>query len=144
VSEKEQSHGEPATINPRNPVRQRSETVDEFLQRLPPKDSPNVGPWIWIRNPHNEGRVAGRQDEDQGDSEQLNDRGHALLEKYEGQAAKVEKEMEGKAQSAITRKLNLLRNRLKEDLAKVAVEERCLSGKVCAYALYLRSCLMCQ
>lgn len=111
-------------------ARQLDETIDEFLKRLPPKSSP--GHWVWIENPHMKGK--GKAKESIGNSQRLKDRSDELLERYDTQRAIIESDMAGKAQSAITRKLTPVRKKLREDLLKVAVEEKCLSGKVRLHA----------
>jgi len=108
-------------------ARQLHETIAEFLIRLPPRSSFDIGPWIWIENPHLKGKEKAR--ESIGNSRRLTERGQALLEEYDSQRAVIESGMTGKAQSAVTRKLTPLRKKLKEELIQVAVGERRLSGK---------------
>ena len=110
-------------------ARQLDETVDQFLKRLPPASSSFVGPWIWVTNPDAEDKdEQSREDREEGDS--FGARCSAILKDYSTAAARIESEMVGKAKGSITRKLTPLRTKLKEDLVNVAVEERCLCGKV--------------
>lgn len=118
-----------------NPAgRQLSETIDEFVKRLPPGNCSLAFPWIWISNPQPQvqGKGKGRayKDLDHGISDTFRERASAFLEEYDSQQAQIESSMQGKAKGTITRKLTPLRTKLKEKLLQVAVEERCVCGKV--------------
>ena len=115
--------------------RNLSETVDDFLKRLPPTDpsSAVVGPWLWIVNPepNHKGKDSDREDADRGASAEWGARCKALLDDYQAEEAKINKTMEGKALASITRKLTPQRKKLREDLLRASEEERCVCGKVC-------------
>lgn len=110
-------------------ARQLSETVDDFLKRVPPTASPSVGPWIWIDNPTIERKGKGNAI-GLGDSSKFSARCATLLEEFDMERATIESEMEGKAKATITRKITPLRIRLTQSLLDVAVEEDCRNGKV--------------
>ena len=112
--------------------RQSSESVDEFLSRLPPTDpaSASIGPWIWIANLQSDRKGRNKDDSDRDASAEFGSRCQDLLRKYERQEEKIQQDMQGKAQGSITRKLTPLRTKLKDDLLKVAKEEKCVCGKV--------------
>ena len=78
------------------------------------------------------GKGKSKAEESIGDSEKFYERSRQLLEAYDNQRALIESEMQGKAKATITRKLTPHRSLLREELLKVAVEERCLSGKASA------------
>ncbi|KAI9707188.1 MAG: hypothetical protein M1836_000148 [Candelina mexicana] len=107
-------------------ARQLTESVPEFLTRLPPLSSQlsEVGPWIWVANPHSTRRPLG---ENLGE---LKTAGEKLLEDFMGEKRRIERDMKGKAKATITRKLNPLVKELQDRIFEVAKEKGCTSGKV--------------
>lgn len=105
--------------------RQLSETVEEFLKRLPPLTT-HVSltcPWIYIANPHARSRPT---DYDQSS---FMEAAEALLEEFTEQKDGIEKSMAGKAKGTITKKLTPFRKTLEEKLLAKAKETKFTSGK---------------
>lgn len=83
--------------------RHLSETVEDFLRRLPPLTT-NIrdhGPWIYIANPYS---PKGRPQEDQATFVR---KGRELLENFSAAKVKIEHSMAGKAKSVIGRKVKI-------------------------------------
>ena len=82
-------------------ARQLSETIPQFLSRLPPRSTPlaEIGPWIFISNPYHQYRPTS---EDLGGFTQL---GRQILGCYRAAKAGIEASMAGKAKGTITKKL---------------------------------------
>lgn len=106
-------------------AKQLTESVPEFLKRLPPLTTSHedVGPWIWVLNPHvprslNEEDWAG-----------VMSRGQPILEGLTATKKSIEEDMQGKAQSAITRQYNKERVKVEEELRELAKNKHCTSGK---------------
>lgn len=106
--------------------RQLSETVPEFLQRLPPsttRDS-EYGPWIFIANPYfNDQAVVGNWD-------LFTQRGREMLSnwlvKKDTIKATLEKRPSNVIQSAVTRERKIW----EESVRNLASETGCMTGKV--------------
>jgi hypothetical protein len=114
-------------------ARQLTETVDDFLKRLPPRTTFNAS-WIWITCPILQGK--GRRAESRHHPEleespaQLMDRANALLSQFAAEKERVASAHPDSAQSSITRKLGPLREQLKEDILDLAVASGVTNGKV--------------
>ncbi|KAI9816495.1 MAG: hypothetical protein M1827_001627 [Pycnora praestabilis] len=106
-------------------ARQLSETVSEFLNRLPALTTQcsEIGSWIWIANLYSERRPL------QEDLAALTTKGKALLEGFLERKRAVEGEMEGRPKATVRRRLGAERKALEEGLVDVAVETGCTSGK---------------
>lgn len=106
--------------------RQSTETVGDFIKRLRPSrcSEADIGPWIWVRNPHIAPGSRPRMDE-----QRLMDDGSALLRNFLALREKTGKQMEGKAKATVTKKMKPHLDALKAALHKVAVDAKCLSGK---------------
>jgi hypothetical protein len=110
--------------------RQLGETVEEFLQRLPPSTTPSVltagpergVPWIYIAN-------EGPPDEN-SDWAQYVVRGGAILAELASIKTKIEQERFGQAKGSITKAFNLQKESIVQKLLDCAVELHCTSGKV--------------
>ncbi|KAL8945197.1 MAG: hypothetical protein Q9211_000278 [Gyalolechia sp. 1 TL-2023] len=105
--------------------RQLSESVEDFLKRLPPRTT-HVSlscPWIFIANPHARSRPT---DYDQRSFMQA---AEGLLDEFTEQKNNMEKAMAGKAKEIITKKLAPLRKVLEERLLAKAKETKLTSGK---------------
>jgi hypothetical protein len=123
--------------------RQLGETVDEFLQRLPPATSQlcNELPWIYIANPFRkvpsvvkselsqEIKEEGPPDEE-SDWAQFVVQGGNLLQELTGIRHEIEKKNPGKAKQTITRTLTPKKDEIVKRLLDTAVELHCTSGKV--------------
>lgn len=101
---------------------QQSETIDEFLKRLPVTDpnTADVGPWLWVSRPS-----AIRSQHERGEKADVKAFcliGGALLQAFIKQRDKVESESPGKAPTTITRKMGPYRDQLEEDLLSAAVK----------------------
>jgi len=122
--------------------RQLSETVDEFLERLPPQKtsvSENV-PWIFIANPYRKApapksekvELEGPPEEESNWPEFVR-KGNELLEALTILRHDLEKRMAGKAKQTVTKAFNAAghKDRIVQELLDTAVKLHCTSGKVC-------------
>jgi hypothetical protein len=114
-------------------ARQLTETVDEFLKRLPPRTTINAS-WIWITYPILKGKgktAESRHPPELEESpEQLMDRANALLSQFAAEKERIASANPDSAQSTITRNLDPLREQLKEDILDLAVASGVANGKV--------------
>jgi hypothetical protein len=114
-------------------ARRLTETVDEFLKRLPPRTTIHTS-WIWITCPVLKGKgkaVKSRRNPELEESpEQLMDRANALLSQFAAEKERITSANPYSAQSTITRKLGPLREQLKEDILDLAVANGVTNGKV--------------
>jgi len=106
-------------------ARQLKETIEEFLQRLPPLTTPATdnGPWIRIANPHSPKRPL------QEDLAGLTAAGSKILSDFSARKAEIETEMTGRPKSTMARKVTEERKAVEEALLAAAVENDCTSGK---------------
>lgn len=105
--------------------RRLSETVSEFLNRLPPRStlSSEVSPWIYIANPH---CLDNPTSEDLAGFRQV---GHRLLEEYTEKKEELESSLVGKPKGTVTKKLTPYRKKLEADIFTAAKEKGIKSGK---------------
>ena len=105
--------------------RQLSETVEEFLARLPPSSSKieDCGPWIYISNP------AYDPNKDREDLRHFKENVTAHLTGFEEQKLKVEESTEQAPKSVRTRKVNELRDELQAAIFRDARKYRVTAGK---------------
>lgn len=125
-------------------ARQLEETAEVFLQRLPPSRTPlsQETPWIFVANPFRmvEKRI---KEEDKGtdlavegppdDESEWSKfvvRGNKLLEKLKVVENEINKDNFGKAKGIITKKINVERDKIVEEILDAAVKLHCTSGKV--------------
>lgn len=108
--------------------RQLSETIPQFIKRMPPLTASTFDGWIWIENPIVKGK--GKNKERRMDLEGFQDVASQLLGQFSADRARTERENPGKVQSTITRKLGPFRDQLKEDILDTAVKYGVTSGKV--------------
>lgn len=107
---------------------QQSETIEDFLQRLPIEDpaTATVGPWLWVGSPTVPFAHAQRKPEAM---DGFVDDGVELLQSFDVQRGKIEGDNPGKAASTMTRKLAPHRDQLEIDLLTLAVKMGATSGK---------------
>lgn len=105
--------------------RQLSETVPEFLSRLPPLTTQLMtsGPWVFIGNPHTKYRHTNE------DIRGFKTKGRELLDEFAANKAEIETSMAGKAKGIITRQITLQRQKLESDIRAAAQEYGCTTGK---------------
>ncbi|KAJ5192548.1 Protein of unknown function DUF1917 [Penicillium cf. viridicatum] len=113
-------------IIPRN-QRGKTEPISRFLSRLPPSttESADVGPWIWMFNPHLPSKTS-------GDVPTLLQKGRELLQEYENESAVLREAHDrsgAKTTAALTRKLNPMRKELEKSILDLARETGVTSGK---------------
>ncbi|KAH7382962.1 hypothetical protein BKA64DRAFT_173668 [Cadophora sp. MPI-SDFR-AT-0126] len=121
-------------------ARQLDESVDEFLQRLPPAMTPatEAHPWIFLANPYrkvaknkySEAKLADEAPPD--DCANLAEfvvRGNRLLEQLTESRHDMEKKNPGKAKGTITKALNARRDEIVKVLLETAVELHVTTGK---------------
>lgn len=121
-------------------ARQLTETVEEFLQRLPPRSTPmsDIGPWIRISNPYRKAPSleTSRKIHDEGPPEEGSDwaqfvvLGGSMLEELTAIRLEIEKQKPGKAKSTITKAYNPRKDAIVQRLLDSAAELHCTSGKV--------------
>ncbi|ODM16995.1 hypothetical protein SI65_07394 [Aspergillus cristatus] len=115
---------------PRN-ARGRNEPVPEFLARLPPSTTKeeSIGPWIFVSEPD---RRKGVDQEEEEDLASFVAKGTELLREFEEKKSKLEEEHDrsgAKSKAPLTRKLNVHRRALEEDIFALARENGVISGK---------------
>lgn len=114
-------------------ARQLTETVDEFLERLPPRTT-ITSDWIWVTCPILKGKGKAAESrhipELEESPEQMMGRARALLSQFAAEKERLISANSNSTQSTITRKLGPLRERLKEDILDLAVASGVTSGKV--------------
>lgn len=122
-------------------ARQLGESVDEFLERLPPASSAatDIIPWIYIANPYRKAPKKdefGQKESDEAPPDEDSDwaqfvvLGGNLLEELTTIRHSIEKEKTSKAKSTITKAVNIEKNKIVKKLLDTAVELHCTSGKV--------------
>lgn len=108
-------------------ARQLNETVDEFLQKLPPRSTmeDDVGAWLWITDPFTEVQFS------RGDVEGFQKAGGDLLESVAAEAAAVEEDLQsqGKSKLAITKAVNLARKDVSDKILHLGREHGIIGGK---------------
>ncbi|KAG4436396.1 hypothetical protein IFR05_008119 [Cadophora sp. M221] len=121
-------------------AKQLDETVDEFLERLPPATTPATDgqPWIFLANPYrkvsknkySEAKLADEAPPD--DCANLAEfvvRGNQLLEQLTEIRHEFEKKNRGKAKATITKALNVQKDEIIKQLLETAVELHVTTGK---------------
>ncbi|KIY02523.1 uncharacterized protein Z520_00988 [Fonsecaea multimorphosa CBS 102226] len=126
-------------------AKQLSESVSEFLTRLPPSTTTPVsargGPWIWIANPYPPARgkqsrtTSSSPESGGGDVATFRQLGLRLLERYLSRKHELESQNPGKAPGAITRMLPPDRSELESDIRELAKAQGVTDGK---WMLFLR------
>ena len=124
--------------------RQLGESIDEFLQRLPPATTTqsNEIPWVYIANPHRDPpksrKLGGFKPEfgqeeapvtEEEDWPQFVVTGGKLLEDLRQTRHDIEKRLVGKAKQTITKALNPRKEETVKKLLDTATKCRCTSGK---------------
>ncbi|KAL8711087.1 MAG: hypothetical protein Q9220_004468 [cf. Caloplaca sp. 1 TL-2023] len=132
---KAQAQASSASLAPERPLynpyggqtsgRQLNESVEQFLQRLPPLTTPTSAAcsWIYVANPHATSRPT------DADKAGFMQEGERLLGEFSEKQDEIETFMAGKAKGTITRKLTPLRKALEEGLLGKAKEKGFTSGK---------------
>jgi hypothetical protein len=130
--------------------RQLGETVEEFIQRLPPSTTASITlttanaggvPWIFIANPfRNPPKVhsGDKQHElaNEGPPDENSDwaqfviRGGNILDELGSIEKEIEKRKVGQAKASITKAVNIEKEAIVQKLLDTAVELHCTSGKV--------------
>ena len=105
--------------------RQLSETVPEFLSRLPPLQTKlaDSGPWIYISNPSHRHTFTGE------DIRGLKEGGAELLRAFSKTKADTEARLATKAKAAVSRNVNIARKQLESDILTLARKKGVVSGK---------------
>ncbi|PGH11691.1 hypothetical protein AJ79_04714 [Helicocarpus griseus UAMH5409] len=126
--EDEQYDEEGDTTTKRPPAyRQQSETVSQFLTRLPPSTTTaaSVGPWIWLIQ-------RARPDPSPHTREDIGNhigRGAQLLRAFREKTSALRAEYRDQPQSALERKITVERKKLEVDILETARTNKILSGK---------------
>ena len=124
--------------------RQLGESVQEFLERLPPATSQasEILPWIFIANPFrkaptstqgdsSKGKLAAEAPEDEdSDWAQFVVLGGKLLEELTSLKHEIEKKKAGQAKGTITKAVNVQKEMIVQKILGTAVDLHCTSGKV--------------
>lgn len=108
---------------------QQSETVVDFLRRLPVSDpaTASIGPWLWVGSPRYPSHWT-RQD-DKLDLSSFREAGETLLSDFDDRRERIKDENPGKVQATITRKMNPHRDALEKHLLATATKHHVTSGK---------------
>ncbi|KAI1619882.1 hypothetical protein EDD37DRAFT_613585 [Exophiala viscosa] len=116
-------------------AKQLSESLSEFLERLPPSTTPfsTCGPWIWIANPYppEEKNAAGKivTDPEGRDIASFRQLGTRLLENYMARKEELEAQNPDKQPGSITRMLRPDRVRLESSIRELARQKNVTCGK---------------
>jgi hypothetical protein len=121
--------------------RQLTETVDEFLQRLPPEVTSvsELVPWIFVANPYRKAPKAAQgqqQSKGEGPPEEESDwaqfviSGGKLLEELTDIRHAIEKKKPGQAKGTMTKAANPQRDMIVQKVLATATKLHCTSGKV--------------
>lgn len=105
---------------------QLGETVDEFIQRLPPLTTQScISPWIWVHNPSPDYR----NESISHDADEFRSRGRDLLSR----SIQTRQQLQGKglhgSKVALTKSLDQESKALQQRITELAVECGILSGK---------------
>jgi hypothetical protein len=123
-------------------ARQLSESVEDFLQRLPPQTTPVSEhiPWIFIANPYRkapkaeevkQGDINGEAPSDEdSDWAQFVVRAGKLLKELTVIMNDIKKKKAGQAKASITKAYHAQRDLIVNKVLDTAVELHCTSGKV--------------
>ena len=105
--------------------RQLSESIPDFLARLPPYSSKigEIGPWIYIANPFLDQKVTNE------DLRGFKDEGSRLLSTFAEKQLVLEQSEKLNSKTALGRKLNPLRKQLESDVYALARRKGVVSGK---------------
>ncbi|MCJ1462783.1 hypothetical protein MMC07_001386 [Pseudocyphellaria aurata] len=105
--------------------RQLSESIPEFLTRLPPSTTlaSAMGPWIWIANPYSDARPL------QQDLAGLMDDGTRLLDDCGATMVEKEVALQGRPQSLVARQLTAVRKTATDGILAAACIRGVTSGK---------------
>jgi hypothetical protein len=107
---------------------QLGETIDDFLQRLPPHFTPaTFSPWIWVANPHPSGRDRSARAHV---SSQLISRGQLLLQESLAKRDEICKGNSSATKAQVNRMLHQESESLKQRITQLAEDANVLSGKV--------------
>ncbi|EHY55364.1 hypothetical protein HRR83_008810 [Exophiala dermatitidis] len=124
-------------------AKQLSESIEDFLARLPPSTttlSTAKGPWIWIANPYprkhktsnGAGSTKARGDSETGDTGDIptfKQLGSRLLDAYRSRKSSLESQHPEKPPGSITRMLAPDRVTLESSILELAKSHRVTSGK---------------
>ncbi|KAH7119131.1 hypothetical protein B0J11DRAFT_440288 [Dendryphion nanum] len=107
---------------------QLEESVNDFIRRLPPHTSKlaDVGPWIWVANPHREGH-------DKSGQQRIHDvlipHGRDILQNAISERNRIRTQNASHGMGAVTELLNQQSEQLKQNLADLAGWANVLAGK---------------
>ncbi|KAF4630211.1 hypothetical protein G7Y89_g7931 [Cudoniella acicularis] len=120
-------------------ARQLKETVNEFLERLPPSTTrlSSTLSWIWIANPYHKASSAKQEESGKGEGppEAESDwarfvvLGNSFLEELRIVRNDIEKKKVKAAKSTVTKAINKERDAIVEQILDTAVSLHCTSGK---------------
>lgn len=121
-------------------AKQLGESVDEFVQRLPPATTPatEVHPWIFLANPYRKVSKNKYSEAKLADEAPPNDcanlaefvvRGNQILCQLTDLRHDMERKNPGKAKGTITKALNAHRDEIVKELLATAVELHVTTGK---------------
>ncbi|KAI9643217.1 hypothetical protein NHQ30_007833 [Ciborinia camelliae] len=121
---------------------QLDESVESFLQRLPPRITPQSQsiPWIFIANPFRKAPKGIAVNEEAPPAEDSNwarcvSEGNRLLQELTTLGNTIEKQNAGKSSIVITRLVNKEKEIIVQKILDTAIECRCTSGKWMIFCL---------
>jgi hypothetical protein len=119
--------------------RQLAETVDEFLQRLPPATTEGSEElkWIWISNPYlplrqyNSAEIPG-DEESTGISKVslMTTQGQSMLHELEKKQLDMLRNLTQQSAAAISREISIERDKTVVNIQNLAIEMKITTGKV--------------
>jgi hypothetical protein len=117
---------------------QLGESVGDFLRRLPPLSTPkSFCPWIWVANPHPDGRDRSRRSHV---SSEFIPRGKQLLQQALVERENIRRANAQEPRGKVNRLLNQESESLNRRITQPAEEKNVLSGKVRVSAFQVFRC----
>ncbi|KAF2402248.1 DUF1917-domain-containing protein [Trichodelitschia bisporula] len=105
-------------------ARQLSETVAEFIKRVQPGESANVGPWLWVHNPH-----CPKEYRRSPGTAAFIQKGTRMLRDYLEVRSLLMSEQGAQIEAQVMSQLRPLQNTLRQDIYNLAKQERVTHGK---------------
>ncbi|OJD24169.1 hypothetical protein ACJ73_04467 [Blastomyces percursus] len=115
------------TPTPHSPHRSKTETIPQFLARLPPRttSASSIGPWIYIKNP----AICNPVPYSNEDISNFTNRGGELLQAFNDTRAALRAEFHDRPQHLLEQRISMLRRILDADILEAARANKIITGK---------------
>ncbi|EQL38538.1 hypothetical protein BDFG_00121 [Blastomyces dermatitidis ATCC 26199] len=115
------------TPTPSSPHRSKTETIPQFLARLPPRTTTasSVGPWIYIKNP----AICNPVPYSNEDISNFKDRGAELLQAFNDKREALRAEFHDRPQYLLEQRISMQRRILDAEILEAARANKIISGK---------------